>query len=150
MLRPTGLTVSSSIVFFIVAIFSLFLICEPSSSTNDSSQIRCSRSCVALNCNNVGIRYGKYCGVGHSGCPGEKPCDDLDACCKVHDECVGKHGMANVKCHDKFKKCIKKVQKSGKPGFSWECPYDIAVPTMVQGMDMAILMSQWANQKYEL
>lgn len=40
----------------------------------------------------VGIRYGKYCGVGWSGCPGEKPCDDLDACCKIHDECVDKKG----------------------------------------------------------
>ncbi|KAL9258828.1 putative phospholipase A2 homolog 1 [Drosera capensis] len=98
----------------------------------------------------VGIRYGKYCGVGHSGCPGEKPCDDLDACCKIHDECVDKHGMTNVKCHEKFKRCIKRVQKSGKGGFSEECPYDVAVPTMVQGMGMAILMSQWANPKIEL
>lgn len=40
----------------------------------------------------AGIRYGKYCGVGWTGCPGEKPCDDVDACCKIHDECVGKHG----------------------------------------------------------
>lgn len=40
----------------------------------------------------IGIRYGKYCGVGWSGCPGEKPCDDLDACCKIHDECVEKNG----------------------------------------------------------
>ncbi|KAG9453113.1 hypothetical protein H6P81_006017 [Aristolochia fimbriata] len=38
-----------------------------------------------------GIRYGKYCGVGWTDCPGEKPCDDdLDACCKTHDECVEK------------------------------------------------------------
>lgn len=40
----------------------------------------------------IGIRYGKYCGVGWTGCPGEKPCDDLDACCKIHDECVEKKG----------------------------------------------------------
>lgn len=40
----------------------------------------------------IGIKYGKYCGVGWTGCPGEKPCDDLDACCKVHDECVEKVG----------------------------------------------------------
>ncbi len=59
-------------------------------------------------------------------------------------------GVANVKCHEKFKKCIKRVQKSGKAGFSWECPYAIAVPTMVQGMDLAILMSQFATGKVEL
>lgn len=41
----------------------------------------------------IGIRYGKYCGVGWTGCPGEKPCDDLDACCKIHDECVEKKGI---------------------------------------------------------
>lgn len=103
-----------------------------------------------MNCDTVGIKYGKYCGVGHSGCPGEKPCDDLDACCEIHDDCVGKHGMTNIKCHEKFKKCIKKVQKSGKVGFSRDCPYDVAVPTMVQGMDLAILMSQFAGPKLEL
>ncbi|KAL8148440.1 hypothetical protein AgCh_005706 [Apium graveolens] len=107
-------------------------------------------------------RYGKYCGVGWSGCPGEKPCDDLDACCKVHDDCVGQKGtpanfcyqqfigMNNVKCHQKFKRCIKKVQKSGKPGFSTVCPIDVAVPTMDQGMDMAIMFSQFGNSKLEL
>ena len=33
--------------------------------------------------------YGKYCGIGYTGCPGEKPCDGLDACCKDHDACIG-------------------------------------------------------------
>lgn len=58
--------------------------------------------------------------------------------------------MTNVQCHEKFKKCIQKVQKSGKAGFSRDCPYDTAVPTMVQGMDMAILFSQLNNVKTEL
>ena len=34
------------------------------------------------------LRYGKYCGILYSGCPGEKPCD---ACCMVHDHCVDTH-----------------------------------------------------------
>jgi hypothetical protein len=34
------------------------------------------------------LRYGKYCGVMYTGCPGEKPCDAFDACCMVHDACV--------------------------------------------------------------
>jgi hypothetical protein len=34
------------------------------------------------------LRYGKYCGILYSGCPGERPCDDLDACCMNHDLCV--------------------------------------------------------------
>eukprot|EP00268_Persea_americana_P051682 TRINITY_DN5725_c0_g1_i4.p1 TRINITY_DN5725_c0_g1~~TRINITY_DN5725_c0_g1_i4.p1 ORF type:complete len:141 (+),score=22.56 TRINITY_DN5725_c0_g1_i4:627-1049(+) len=122
----------------------LFLVAD------SQSQVRCSRSCVAENCNSIGIRYGKFCGVGWTGCPGEKPCDDLDECCKIHDECVEKKGMTNVKCHEKFKRCIQKVKKSGKMGFSMNCPYETAMPTMIQGMDMAILFSQLGNQKIEL
>lgn len=34
------------------------------------------------------LRYGKYCGILYSGCPGEPPCDALDACCMHHDNCV--------------------------------------------------------------
>nr|DAD48939.1 TPA_asm: hypothetical protein HUJ06_018876 [Nelumbo nucifera] len=112
-------------------------------------QVKCSKTCVADNCNSVGIRYGKFCGVGWTGCPGEKPCDDLDACCKTHDECVEKKGLMSVKCHEKFKSCIKRVQKSGKIGFSRQCPYEIAMPTMIQGMDMAILFSQFGDKHKE-
>ncbi|XP_021315398.1 probable phospholipase A2 homolog 1 isoform X1 [Sorghum bicolor] len=166
----------------------------------------CSRSCAALNCDSVGIRYGKYCGVGWSGCDGEKPCDDLDACCRDHDSCVEKKGlhllacsacvpvvclvvlvsemggwikplacksslarnfsldgfcvagcnvitplgMMSVKCHEKFKNCMRKVKKAGKVGFSKKCPYEIAMATMTQGMDMAIMLSQLGSQKVEL
>ncbi|KAK7314358.1 hypothetical protein VNO77_32878 [Canavalia gladiata] len=107
-----------------------------------SGQENCSTQCIAMQCDTIGIKYGKYCGVGYSGCPGEKPCDDLDACCMVHDECVGKFGMTNVKCHKKLKNCLIKVQNSGKVGFSKECPYTTAAPTMIRGMDLAILLSQ--------
>ncbi|GJY11502.1 probable phospholipase A2 homolog 1 [Tanacetum coccineum] len=133
--------------FNICRIFLLFRIVV-SSLHSSASQVGCSNKCVAQN--SIGIRYGKYCGVGWSGCPGEKPCDDLDACCQIHDNCVEKKGMTDVKCHEKFKRCIKKVHKSGKPGFSSDCPYDTAVPTMQQGMDMAILFSQFGNSKLEL
>ena len=34
------------------------------------------------------LRYNKYYGLLYNGCPGEKPCDDLDACCIYHDKCV--------------------------------------------------------------
>lgn len=131
------------------AVAAVFLTVFAESATNES-QVKCSRTCVAKNCNSVGIRYGKYCGVGWTGCPGEKPCDDLDACCKIHDECVEKKGLVSVKCHEKFKTCIKKVHKSGKAGFSRVCTYDTAVPTMVQGMDLAIMLSQFGSSKFEL
>ncbi len=35
------------------------------------------------------LRYGKYCGIGYTGCPGAVPCDGLDRCCMVHDQCIG-------------------------------------------------------------
>ncbi|CAA0814295.1 Phospholipase A2-beta [Striga hermonthica] len=132
----------------VVAAFVLCLFAIVESSKN--YQVGCSKTCVAENCNTIGIRYGKYCGVGWSGCPGEKPCDDLDACCQIHDDCVEKKGMIDIKCHEKFKRCIKKVLKSGKKGFSKTCPYDTAVPTMVQGMDMAIMFSQLGAPRTEL
>uniref|UniRef100_A0ACD5TNY6 Uncharacterized protein n=1 Tax=Avena sativa TaxID=4498 RepID=A0ACD5TNY6_AVESA len=110
----------------------------------------CSRSCASLNCDSVGIRYGKFCGVGWSGCEGEDPCDDLDACCRDHDYCVEKKGMMSIKCHEKFKNCMRKVKKAGKAGFSIKCPYELAMATMTQGMDMAIMLSQLGSQKLEL
>ncbi|GER51401.1 regulator of Vps4 activity in the MVB pathway protein [Striga asiatica] len=224
----------------VAAAFVLCLFAVAESSKN--SQVGCSKTCVAENCNTIGIRYGKYCGVGWSGCPGEKPCDDLDSCCQIHDDCVekkaiilstlllslrkmdlelamvsrrpqyskmwmtgwarnkcfaagirtckphnsgkhfkfdntaymgngpsqftgvqfvqlmdkeltydlgpkrlillelGEHSMIDIKCHEKFKRCIKKVLKSGKKGFSKTCPYDTAVPTMVQAMKKSKLL----------
>ncbi|KAL1825410.1 hypothetical protein ACET3Z_012188 [Daucus carota] len=149
MLRRTfpAASLHVSIITVIIIFSSLLRIGQ---SNENSQEVTCSTTCVAQNCNTIGLRYGKYCGVGWSGCPGEKPCDDLDACCKVHDDCVGKKGMNNVKCHEKFKRCIKKVQKSGKPGFSNVCPLDVVVPVMDQGMDMAIMFSQFGNSKLEL
>ncbi|XP_014507858.1 phospholipase A2-beta [Vigna radiata var. radiata] len=102
----------------------------------------CSRTCIAEQCDTIGIRYGKYCGVGYSGCAGEKPCDGLDACCMAHDDCVGRYGMTHVKCHKKLKNCLTREHESGKAGFSKDCPYSTAAPTMIRGMDLAILLSQ--------
>lgn len=45
----------------------------------------------------IGIRYGKYCGIGYTGCRGEPPCDSLDACCLTHDNCVDLKGTPNKK-----------------------------------------------------
>ncbi|XP_048549190.1 probable phospholipase A2 homolog 1, partial [Triticum urartu] len=95
-------------------------------------------------------RWGKLCGVGWSGCEGEDPCDDLDACCRDHDKCVEIKGLMSIKCHEKFKNCMRRVKKTGKVGFSKKCPYELAMATMTQGMDMAIMLSQLGSQKLEL
>ncbi|XP_065859459.1 probable phospholipase A2 homolog 1 [Euphorbia lathyris] len=139
-------TLTATVAFTFVSVFLVAV----ADSANNESQVRCSKTCIVENCNTIGIKYGKYCGVGWSGCPGEKPCDDLDACCKIHDECVEKKGLTNIKCHEKFKNCIRKVKKTGKVGFSEICPYEIAMPTMIQGMDMAIMFSQFGLPKDEL
>nr|AAC62146.1 hypothetical protein [Arabidopsis thaliana] len=99
----------------------------------------------------LSIRYGKYCGIGHSGCPGEEPCDDLDACCKIHDHCVELNGMTNISCHKKFQRCVNRLSKAikqsknKKVGFSTKCPYSVVIPTVNQGMDIGILFSQLGN-----
>uniref|UniRef100_A0A0A9DDL8 Uncharacterized protein n=1 Tax=Arundo donax TaxID=35708 RepID=A0A0A9DDL8_ARUDO len=59
-------------------------------------------------------------------------------------------GLMSVKCHEKFKNCMRKVKKAGKIGFSKKCPYEMAMATMTQGMDMAIMLSQLGSQKLEL
>ncbi|KAL7093728.1 hypothetical protein ACP275_11G057900 [Erythranthe tilingii] len=106
-------------------------------------QVGCSGTCAAENCDTIEIRYGKYCGVGWTGCRGEKPCDDLDACCQIHDQCVDQYGMSSIKCHKECKKCIENVKKSGKVGFSNNCTYDRALPTLTECMDLAVLVSQF-------
>uniref|UniRef100_A0A804M2M5 phospholipase A2 n=1 Tax=Zea mays TaxID=4577 RepID=A0A804M2M5_MAIZE len=54
-----------------------------------SKQQACSRTCESDHCTTPPfLRYGKYCGILYSGCPGEPPCDALDACCMHHDNCV--------------------------------------------------------------
>ena len=59
-------------------------------------------------------------------------------------------GLMSVKCHEKFKNCMRKVKKAGKVGFSVKCPYEMAMATMTQGMDMAIMLSHLCSQKLEL
>ncbi|KAM0952691.1 putative phospholipase A(2) [Dioscorea sansibarensis] len=51
--------------------------------------MQCSRTCESEHCSLPPfLRYGKYCGVLYTGCPGEEPCDGLDECCRVHDACI--------------------------------------------------------------
>ncbi|KAI3447091.1 hypothetical protein Pfo_003756 [Paulownia fortunei] len=132
----------TSAAFFIIILF----VVNIADSSNDSQ----AKTCVVENCNTIGIRYGKYCGAGWTGCPGERPCDDLDACCQIHDQCVTQNGLTSIECHEECKRCINKVEKSGKVGFSNNCPYEAALPTLLQCMDMSILFSQFDSSETEL
>jgi len=63
----------------------------------------CSDRCK---CTRAGMnQYGRYCGLGYTGCPGTPPCDDLDECCKVHDDCVGLYGKTDCACHRNLTIC---------------------------------------------
>ncbi|KAG6538746.1 phospholipase A2-alpha-like [Zingiber officinale] len=81
-----------------------------------ASKEQCSRKCESSHCTVPPfLRYGKYCGILYSGCPGEKPCDALDACCMVHDACVQrKNDYLSQECNENFLNCIETVKGSGK------------------------------------
>ncbi|WOL09451.1 phospholipase A2-alpha [Canna indica] len=84
-----------------------------------TSKQQCSRKCESDHCTVPPfLRYGKYCGILYSGCPGEKPCDALDACCMVHDACVqSKHDYLSQECNENFLNCIAAVREAGKGTF---------------------------------
>ncbi|EFJ48330.1 phospholipase A2 [Volvox carteri f. nagariensis] len=112
----------------------------------------CAKSCHTINCNNMGIRYGRFCGVGHGGCPGVKPCDPVDYCCQKHDACVEKHSVLSARCHMSFLKCLDRhVDKDheGKSGKATArpCPYSVVIPTMKTGIGMAMMFTSAIKAK---
>ncbi|KAF8650814.1 hypothetical protein HU200_063719 [Digitaria exilis] len=68
----------------------------------------CSRTCESEHCTAPLMRYGKYCGVRYTGCPGESPCDALDACCMLHDACVQAtdDDYFNMWCNQSLLDCV--------------------------------------------
>ncbi|KAH7297216.1 hypothetical protein KP509_26G059400 [Ceratopteris richardii] len=81
---------------------------------------KCSTVCESKFCDvPLLLRYGKYCGLQITGCPGEPPCDDLDACYKAHDDCIGKLGnYLNKTCNHNLLQCVKRHKASGKGHFA--------------------------------
>lgn len=65
------------------------------------------------------LRYGKYCGLLYSGCPGERPCDGLDDCCMRHDICIqlDHNDYLSEKCNQGFLDCMDRFKKSGAKSF---------------------------------
>ncbi|GLI67833.1 hypothetical protein VaNZ11_012115 [Volvox africanus] len=102
----------------------------------------CARRCHTINCDNMNIRYGRFCGVGHGGCPGVKPCDPVDRCCQKHDACVAKHSVFKAECHTSFLKCLDRHVGKDHEGFAPDkCPYSIVIPTMKTGIEMAMMFT---------
>ncbi|CAD6202992.1 unnamed protein product [Miscanthus lutarioriparius] len=92
--------------------------------TAPSGSQDCSRTCESSFCIVPPLlRYGKYCGILYSGCPGEKPCDALDACCMVHDHCVATHDndYLNTRCNENLLRCLDRVSPEGPTFPGNEC-----------------------------
>ncbi|KAK0578689.1 hypothetical protein LWI29_014512 [Acer saccharum] len=79
----TRVTLAFAFIFFFLIVFS-------ERADNDSPVTQKSPS-PRLVAEKIGWDpVWEACGVEWTGCPEEKPCDDLDACCKIYDECVEK------------------------------------------------------------
>ncbi|KAK4713271.1 hypothetical protein R3W88_019178 [Solanum pinnatisectum] len=139
------------LVFCIVAIFTN-LINSPISihalnvgvETNAglSLEKECSRTCESKFCAVPPfLRYGKYCGIMYSGCPGEQPCDGLDACCMKHDLCIQHkdNNYLNLECNENFLSCVVKFTKSGSPTFKENtCSITTVVRVITDVIDAAV------------
>jgi hypothetical protein len=128
-----------------LALYSLLLLFSsiPGSFGFPADEKTCSRVCTAQDLTSLSLKYGKYCGVGYSGCEGEPPCDAYDRCCKRHDKCVGSSGISesDLACHDVFKKCLAKAEAKGEASFSNDVDVSALVKTMSQGMDLASMFA---------
>ncbi|WOL18497.1 hypothetical protein Cni_G27294 [Canna indica] len=106
------------------------------------SKQQCSRKCESQHCHVPPfLKYGKYCGILYTGCPGEKPCDAIDACCLVHDSCVESknNDYLSQECNANFLNCILKVKESGKASFKGSnCTVEEVVDVMTVVMEAAL------------
>ncbi|KAH9625815.1 hypothetical protein KSS87_020469 [Heliosperma pusillum] len=103
----------------------------------------CSRKCESEFCSLPPLlRYGKYCGLLYSGCPGEKPCDGLDACCMRHDACVQAKGddYLSEECSKKLISCMESFKAYGGHTFKGStCQADDVIQVIKVVMEAALL-----------
>ncbi|KAF3323797.1 phospholipase A2-alpha [Carex littledalei] len=86
----------------------------------DDGSLECSRTCQSEYCSEPPLlKYGKFCGVSYTGCPGETPCDDVDACCMFHDSCVAASNddYLSTVCNENLLSCLGMVKKAGQKMF---------------------------------
>ncbi|RDX75034.1 Phospholipase A2-alpha [Mucuna pruriens] len=103
----------------------------------------CSRQCESSFCSVPPLlRYGKYCGLLYSGCPGERPCDGLDACCMKHDQCVSakNNDYLSQECSQTFINCMNNFKNSGGSTFKGNtCNVDDVIEVIHVVMEAALL-----------
>ncbi|CAI0627987.1 unnamed protein product [Linum tenue] len=110
----------------------------------------CSRKCESEFCSVPPfLRYGKYCGLLYSGCPGEKPCDGLDSCCMNHDLCVQSknNDYLSEECSQNLINCMKNFIKSGAHSFKGStCEATDVVDVISVVMDAALLAGRYLHR----
>ncbi|TYK28548.1 phospholipase A2-alpha [Cucumis melo var. makuwa] len=103
----------------------------------------CSRKCESEFCSVPPLlRYGKYCGLLYSGCPGERPCDGLDACCMKHDACVvaKNDDYLSQECSQSFLNCMENFKRSrSRPFKGNKCQVDEVIDVISFVMEAALI-----------
>uniref|UniRef100_A0A7N1A2Z0 phospholipase A2 n=1 Tax=Kalanchoe fedtschenkoi TaxID=63787 RepID=A0A7N1A2Z0_KALFE len=110
----------------------------------------CSRKCESDFCFVPPfLRYGKYCGLRYSGCPGERPCDGLDACCMNHDACVQSknNGYLSQECSKKLLRCMQSFKRSGAHSFEGStCDSDQVIDVISVAIKAALLAGRFLHK----
>ncbi|KAM1519715.1 hypothetical protein ACFX1Z_022486 [Malus domestica] len=110
----------------------------------------CSRECESEFCTVPPfLKYGKYCGLLYSGCPGEQPCDGLDACCMKHDNCVQSknNDYLSSECSQTFLNCMAEFKnKRGKTFKGNKCHVEDVVEVITLVMEAALVAGRYLHK----
>ncbi|KAL6637698.1 hypothetical protein ACP70R_025270 [Stipagrostis hirtigluma subsp. patula] len=101
----------------------------------------CSRTCESDHCTTPPfLRYGKYCGILYSGCPGEPPCDALDACCMHHDNCVqAKNDYLSTECNEGLLDCLARLREGTSTFEGNKCMIDEVIDVISLVIEAAVV-----------
>ncbi|KAL3744398.1 hypothetical protein ACJRO7_013639 [Eucalyptus globulus] len=110
----------------------------------------CSRKCESEFCSVPPfLRYGKYCGLLYSGCPGERPCDGLDACCMKHDACVQakNNDYLSQECSQNLLNCMTDFKNLGGRTFTGsKCLVEDVVDVLSVVIEAALLAGRYLHK----
>ncbi|GAV90320.1 hypothetical protein CFOL_v3_33729 [Cephalotus follicularis] len=150
---------SKLVFFFLYSLFALNFSCISLHALNIGVQStgsavtvskECSKKCESEFCSVPPLlRYGKYCGLLYSGCPGEKPCDGLDACCMKHDACVQAkdNDYLSQECSQNLLNCMASFKNSDGHTFKGnKCQADVVIDLITLVMEAALLAGRYLHK----
>ncbi|KFK35558.1 hypothetical protein AALP_AA4G006600 [Arabis alpina] len=131
------------VFFFSVSVVSALNIGVQLTNPSITVSKECSRKCESQFCSVPPfLRYGKYCGLLYSGCPGERPCDGLDSCCMKHDACVQSknNDYLSQECSQKFINCMNSFRDTKQPTFKGnKCDAEQVINVLSVVMEAALI-----------